>query len=625
MKKILSFIFVVLLLLSSVIPAFAAESSAVVDYDETKVETDLISVYGDKLSSMFPKNSNKKEMQLITVLEHGYYSDTKFSSSDYGLYIYMYNPSGIKVNGSILDIINMANGWDSKGVPTSYINNYIKLISYSDDYTLLKYKVVTKGDLAYVDKNGARSYTFGSVDIYTGGTNAESHNIAYTYKFSGQGENLSCEKQQITIVEVEVHQTSYLTGNSNKGENYSNQVNSVYFSISDDLMEKYGDLFSVKYEYYKYRTNPIILVEEEHVCDRMYANRGKIVNSTFDYNLNDEEFKGTELYLYRYFFYGKDFYDENLPKSFINKYNLKNPFPNFLTTFFYVPGCTSAELGTVLVSAEEIQEYFLKYNASFVNGKVRDKYSADLFDLDYFPQDDIYHLETRSVDSTFSVQSYLDTHSKFEAFMHFGFGFKQTAGETIEDANYLMKLSLDDFKGATPSTMAKNLLVSSNDIDNLSDFVTTASTEGKSVYLLRYAVTNDYFSMPLDYSQEGLVVDDAFSDDALYVEETVYLDFDIIQFTFKDDLGKETVISVKSDPSDGFTDIISLLANWKFIDFPDLFGKAGEAIVQWFQYLVAVVLVVAVVIIVIKIAGVFKKNEVVVNMVSEDKKRNGKK
>lgn len=618
MKKILSFAFAFLLLFSFVFPSFAAETSSSVDYDHTSVETDLKTVYGDNLSLKFPKDTRKNEMSIITILEHGFTKDTGFYSDDYGLYIYMYNPSGIKVNGSILDIINMANGWDSEGNPTSFVNYYIKLFSSSDDNTLLKYKVFNKGTLAYVDGSGSRSYTVGSVDIYSGGANAESVNVAYTYKFSGYGEDLTCEKEQITVVNVEVHQTSYLTGNSDKGTNYSNQVNSVYFTIENDLMEKYGELYSVKYEYYKYRTSPIILVEYEDAFNKMYPNRGKIVNSTFDYNLNrfaDGHF------VVNNFLYGMDyikFYSGiYLCEGKMTDYAYFIPsevgvhdfYPNMLTTFFLVPGCTSADAGTVLVSSDEIQEYFLNYNASFVNGTVRDKYSADLFDLDYFSKDDIYHIETRTTEDTFDVTSYLEEYGWFNAFMKYGFGYEDLTGETIKDADCLKKLSLDDFKGATPLTMAKNLLVSVDDIDDISSLVTTSSTQNESVYLLRYAVTDDYYSMPLDYCQEGYITDEKFND-ALYVEETVYLDFDIIQFSFKDELGKEVVISVTSSPSDGFTDIENVSPENKnnFNDFPNPFGGNGDG-TQWWEYLIAAALGITAAFAIFKIVELCKVNK----------------
>ena len=64
MKKILSFAFVFLILFSSVVPSFAAETSSVVDYDHTSVETDLKSVYGDTLSLKFPKDTTKNGNEL---------------------------------------------------------------------------------------------------------------------------------------------------------------------------------------------------------------------------------------------------------------------------------------------------------------------------------------------------------------------------------------------------------------------------------------------------------------------------------------------------------------------------------------------------------------------------------
>ena len=90
----------VFLILVSSLPLvlFAVDGSNIEDIDTSDVYTDLEKMGFDL--SMYPKNKKSDYVSVIDVLEYGY--DYHKTFYDYGLYLYIYNPSGKKLDNSFL-------------------------------------------------------------------------------------------------------------------------------------------------------------------------------------------------------------------------------------------------------------------------------------------------------------------------------------------------------------------------------------------------------------------------------------------------------------------------------------------------------------------------------------------
>lgn len=623
-KQIISFALVLYTVFMLCFTAFAAETTNKVNYDKTSVEDDLKSVYGDVLSLKFPKISiASSDISVIYVFENGYDAKEGIGSSDYGLYVYMYIPSGIKLSSSILHTANIACGWEA-GAPNDFENVHLELLSQSENGTLAKFKVIglSLSNVYISDKE--RSYCISSVDIYSGGTNAKANRVAKVFTFYEKNGERKCKTKDLTVVDIDVYQTSYLSGGSAKGANYSNQVNTAVFSIPNDLIDKYGDLYSVKYEYYKYRTAPIFIIDSsktvsesssKKIYDQLISDRGKIADDSWYYSILDytvgPPYPTSYLYYEYWMAYGRDDAG-SLSRGLVGMINYwcADSFwkLNNLTTVFSASDITDHD--KVFVSADELQQYFLEYDKSFYNGKVRDKYSADLFDLNCFSEDDIYHCETISVDdSAVTLPSYKDVYGWFNAWLR-----KQKDETVTYDPIYQLGVSVDDFNG-TDEEISERLLVSPSSVTRIKEIYSEAGKDS-TVFLLRYASSDDYFTSDyLEFANYSAEEKETVEKICFYSCETVYLDFDIIQFSFMNDESEEiTVISVNSSPTDGFTDVMNTNgATPKPEGGCDGFDS--------FKEVIAILLVCVLIYFVISIYSKLKRNKIVVNIQDKNDRR----
>ena len=139
MKRILLLILVFTMLICSFsIPSYAAESKGI---DQSSVEEDLKSKYSDPVAR-FPINTYDKKIYLISFLEYGYRSGLGERSDEYGLYLYVHNPSGKDIN-SDMNKVQFATSWDiddeGKVNPVDYKKYDLTLLDVSDNKALLNW------------------------------------------------------------------------------------------------------------------------------------------------------------------------------------------------------------------------------------------------------------------------------------------------------------------------------------------------------------------------------------------------------------------------------------------------------------------------------------------------------
>ncbi len=525
--------------------AFASDQ----DINTSFVENDLLTAY-ENPSKQFPKNTSDRKIYLVSLMENGYTSISGVKSDDYGLYLYIYNPSGKNVI-SDTNKVQFATRWKYDG-EENYIGTVFKkydltLLNSNKDNTLIKFKVTTPDAALCHEKNGTRQYDISGIEIHEGNYTYKDYTVGYSYIFSGYGKGnspltlgsstLCCYRNSFLTINVDAHQVSYLTGDSAKGAGYSNQINSVYFSLPSDIEKKYGNLYAINYEYYHYYTNPIIITDNEDSYNKLLADRGKIVDDSWDYSL----YGGYSLlssdnvnYIHEFrFFYGK----KSEIKNIFNTYLYFNYLDN-LTSVFYAPkGWTH---GDVIVSAGDVETYFKEYDLSYHTGKTFD-YSSDLFDLE--KATNIYNNKETTIDEVFSLESYTDTHNFLERWLD-GVFDKNEYDNSIKNAKYIEKV---DSKVLTSLDVSSEYFVDKNYITDLKDFYIASALKGENTYLLRYGVADDYYSRDLTPSN----IDGNF----LMCQGNVYLNFDFISFSFKDG-EKITVLAAVSDPSDGFFSLI---------------------------------------------------------------------
>lgn len=602
MKKIILIFLVLLLLVTSAFPAFAASGvDYSIDLDKTTVVEDLSKVY--KNMSDFYLSKSDTDIYLITMAEAGV--TEKGLTSDYALYFYFHNPSQKEVTSSDFNKLQLACEWDVNGDPVKYAKYELEHISTSNDLSLLKYKLTAPVSAVYMSGN-TRRYDISGVEFVGASTDSlksADYSIGRTYVFSGYEGDLLCTCYDLLTITLNVHQTSYLSGDSGKEINpndngaYSNQINSVYFSIPNSIIKKYGGLYAVDYEFYHYRTKPMLVVDNENVYNTLLADVGqKLGNGNFGYAIYDTILStggsniNPAMHLWYGYFFGDTFSNVINLYHFYNGYSDIGTYQDYFTTVFYTDDVSDRE--NILVSADEIQQYFEDYDASSFNGEITTvgskKYSADLWDLEKSVG---YQRFYRTIDDTFSLDSYADSKNNnffkhlFNGQWHYIFDIDEYDNSLV-NVPFIEEVKDTSFSLSTFAT-SENLYISSDDVSDLKKYFTNAKANGERTYLLRYAYSDDYYSLGLATAGELAGCD------VLLAQENVYLDFDIITLSFRD---KDviTVVPVVADPTDGFTGIqnttpdpdVSIIDRPKFDWVKLIFGiLAGVAVLYLVFYL----------------------------------------
>ena len=503
------------------------------------------------METKFPKVSSDEKIYLVHFVENGYNEVLGMETEYFGLYLYVYNPSG-QVLIDELNKVQFAVQWskDSKGnfTASDWAKYDLEFVDANDDNTLIKYRVKDPDTRLCWCPVSSRRYDISGIELAHTTYDIENYTVGYSFTFNGYAKGMSsasvdkstltCIQNNLLTITVDAHQVSYLTGNSNLGGGYSNQVNSVYFSIPSDIEEKYGDLYQIKYEYNHYYTSPIIVTDNEASYNTLMADRGKIVDfSNWLYRLSAWEYEnisGQSQYDYMFHF-GKRESDSLFNKYWYEDGLEPNIFPHYLTSVFY--DSDSWSRGDVLFTAEEIEEYFQSYNKSYYTGKVLG-YSADLFDLN---NSSGYQVFTKNINDEFTLKGYNDSHNRLQKWADWGFRWNYDEFDNINNIKYIERINSTII--FTSDSFETTYLIDDCYKEELKSFYTQASLNDESVYLLRYAYANDYYS--LDLTSNG--IDGNF----IMCQGNVYLNFDLLHFGFGNSKNL-TIIPVVSDPSNGF-------------------------------------------------------------------------
>ena len=548
MKKIVVLLLVLFTVCLSVPVSAASASLSDIIHDEI-IQLIDIKQYG--------ADPSDEEIYLISVMESGY--TEKGFTDQTALYVYLYNPFRKDLSDSALNTIQIATKYNADGQPTDFKKYPLVIEGTTSGGLYARAKVNIKAkDLAYV-RDGARWYGITEFEIYDGRVyNAKTHPCGYVYKFSGSGKTLSCELESFLTVELDVGFTSYLTSNSAKGLGYFNQIASVYFSIPDWIEKEYGKLYGVSYEYYKYRTAPIVLCEGDVI-------RTLKEDKPFTWNENLRLFLHTDLA-------GSVF-------PAIEKMDIP------VLIAFDVDDLDSDARH---VSSADLESAFLNHftsNPSSIEDKVLGLYHKELFTDDYSENNHkVSDYRTRS--EIFNMDSYGDKHEWWEKLLEYGLLFGlYDLDENIQNAKYIQPISTASF-GIQDFSSA--FLVDDADISALQAFVRSAEDNRENTYLLRFAHTDNYYaSAKKYYNASYMMKTDLYVNNipVALVQEDVYLGFDIIKLDFSDDGKEVTTFGVVSSPLNIFP------------SFDDVFTGTGDDVVDkgvdlsWLYKLAAVLLI----------------------------------
>jgi hypothetical protein len=556
------FVFTISICLFSITGFSFAEGVIIADFDKSNVYDDLsMSTAFNVLDYPFYEN---KSARVINFVEYCYSYKVE-KRADYGLYIYVYNPSGTPiVTRTGINRIQLAVGYDPDGQPIDYEKFSLKFCSVSEGayaYLFYKFKVEDhrssfdgKTILQRVNSNERRYDVSGIELTYTTELKAKDINVGTRYLFTGfalgygsdetASSTLNCEVLELETVELDVYSTNYRTGISDLGVGHQWNVDTVYFSVPNSLLERYGRLQKIKAEWYEYKMKETVVTESSVLYNYIQSRIGiSTVNQT-----------GAD---------PRSIYNLHIVQGGENAWNWAwNPVG--INTHPY--GVTCAVLYNIFdlndisypLSASVIDDYIRTYNKTYNSGvlPIEDQtISADLFQVGV---DDGrtrgYNLVDVDSNELFDILDYTSTSPDFWDKV-FDFGLWNAiinnlpnVGGGATGVSPIYKVTDKDIIGSD-STLSQRLLINENDVSEFKSFYLDSKLRGETTFLFRFAVT-DYYSIPLTIEKNNGIFDSGFWEDQAYMsQETVFFDFDIIQLTFNRD-GVYYVIPAVSNPID---------------------------------------------------------------------------
>lgn len=201
------------------------------------------------------KFDTNKEIQFLKFFEYKYQNTY---TSDFGLYIYFYNPN----KGNLPELLTTKHKIQISTNGTDYYKYNLKFISRSIgeiEDMFYKYKVVI--DKTFYDQlnSETRDYHISSFEIKLAqDSQVKDIEVGKTYKFSGYAKGcndneestLSCIEQGLETVNLKVYGGYKRSSYINTGLTKAIDLHYVYFEIPNRYIRSYGEPYAVSYEYY---------------------------------------------------------------------------------------------------------------------------------------------------------------------------------------------------------------------------------------------------------------------------------------------------------------------------------------------------------------------------------------
>lgn len=605
--------------------------------DETSVADDLSGLDYAKFPKIEAANPT-----LYSLMEYCY-SDDPFKLDNYALYLYVYNPSCTQyalLTGA--SSVNMASAYEKKS-DGSFAQNDAGALRITEYQSLpLKYCGAMDGDkenlfvkfrvmnvsnvlsnVKQMEKEGyTRRYDVAEIQLFEVGaqnatgypaTSAEADEGGRTFFYTGYAKGygtgaetqstLKCEYDNLAVVNLAVHHTSYKTGVSSLGRGHQNELHTVYFSVDNRFLEAYGRLQKIAAQWYEYKLTPSIVASAEiyekllpYVGVDIGVNAGDSARSDLPYKIRHEADLDVEDTITGVV----PLYDYTWNKSTVEGTAVWSTYvETVIKLLFRTP--KGENVNDYTVKGADVLEAAKTY-AGVTSGEtlpIKDgTVPADCF-LSEVDEGRTAGYNTREFDADcvndeWDMLSYDDTHEWYESWADFGLfnaNKPENTDETLLGVKPIYVIEAEDMKQTDDEELSKGLLIGETDVSAFRDFYEKATKADQSVILFRYAVT-DYYAVPLDvYDLEAKkTISSARDIQAELRQGTAFLDFEIISLTFNKD-GVLTVLGVVCSPIDMLGDYTPALVA----------SGCDDADIKKFVGILIVVFVIVVVIWVIKL------------------------
>jgi len=619
-KRILSVFAVVFLAFAVGITAFiqpqftvfAAETNEV-SFDNTAVMedlegTDLFAVRGEYTGD---------GLYVISFTEYCFAYDTKLNGN-YGLYIYVYNPSAkTVVKDSTQHRIGLGVQYNGTEV-TAYDKFNMRCLSVSDDGCFLKFKIVDKASevtgetiISRVSESKLkRIYDISEIEVcHKYGEIANAYSIGKRYICTGfakgYGQNLDgestldCFSEKATVVPLEVHATQYRPNGSN-GKNLYTQdsLHSVYFTVPTEFVEKYGEMTAVHAQWLEALLKPILVTGNQgaynaissYLGTDLYGVEGNFRGGTIK-DMGYMYFGGLTYEYdadggYDQYWYGYSYNYPDTPTSSAFKKAYYGSVINPLYIMFN-SGSADNSAGSFIPPSEgegSLADKIQQATTKFGGELVEERYSRVLFER---VDNEITDKKISSTDS-FDIRNVDIVQTEWWQKIlggHTGAGSldKETL-DRYESVKGIQEVT-ESVMALSPEEICEKLKVGSHDYAAFRKYYDENKDKG-TVYLFRYRIS-DYVSQQATAFEWSGSVWKKTDSNAYFFQTECDIGFDIIDITLTDERG-EHVIGVAAKPIDVFPTPTP----------PLIFNEDGR---PWWHYVVAFALLVLVVVLLYKL------------------------
>ena len=256
-------------------------------FSEVVSATSFEVLYADEpefIETTTPLDDLKGDADFKYAYEHGHYhvadnvgykvidlAEYKYGTSGYALYLYIWNCE----QDSRFDYDSDQNRVQILNQKTEeYIHLNLEFISKSSTQ-FYKYKIeFDKNTVSFVKgDHDERLYSITGVELIEyGDLNATDYKYGKTLKYTGYyyNETLECEAADLETLSLEVNAGLYRTASSSQSQTARNDLYYVWFGIDQSLFTKYGNLYAIHCDYYKFDLSDklIALVGEDYYLGR---------------------------------------------------------------------------------------------------------------------------------------------------------------------------------------------------------------------------------------------------------------------------------------------------------------------------------------------------------------------
>ena len=546
--------------------AFTANSALITVSAEGVVEnyaaTDILDDLGDVPISQYPKDESGVP-EVIRFQEYCF-AEKAFFDEFYGLFLYIYNPTEERIRTEKSNVVNMAIAYGTDGKPSEYANVPLVLCDKTENNRFYKFELdvdylATAKEYAAAHE-GKRRYDLAGIQLSHMDTIDYTYEKTYTFEGFAAGcsnatpneSTLTCTVEGLETIQLDVYHTNYRTEDFNNF--VCDELNTAYFGVSNEYFNNYGGLQKIKAEWYEYKTKPIFVTSDNDAYNVLYQEVGRETFAVPNYRIFWEMgqcshvptwfAKSYNAFSEYYWINGELYFKwaEELPVT----YHWENTTSLEQIDWLFNAG-EIKEIDDWKIAASDIEKYMNNYTNAF-GGELLNGFSSSLFEKS-IDEDRLSLLENSSekrgriVQEIDADEDSMDLMTQKEQ----SWWDELWNGVQYEENNLepIVVLTNDDIDWISVDEFSERYKVSPGDAPKVLSNCKAMLASGQTPVLFRFSVTDYYASKAFfDKIKDGWMS----NIDGYVAQMSMFLDFDVISLTFRNEKQQDVVLGVVSDP-----------------------------------------------------------------------------